>query len=177
DALRLPFADGAFDVAMSYGLLEHFDQQAISFCLQESYRVLKPGGVLVGDIVHSRFSARKVAIGLNFAASAVYHVLRGQWRRVPSLSQGYFHPFYENTLGLAEWKEYLRRNGFADVRILCIRPFPALAVTGALEKLYIRLMEAMLPFYRWFDESQSWLSRHWGWTYLFYATKPIVEGG
>lgn len=171
DALRLPFVDNAFDVVMSYGLLEHFDERAIASCLQESYRVLNPGGVLLGDIVHSRFSARKVAIGLNFVVSAVYHFLRGQWHKVPSLYHGYFHAFYENTLGLTEWKECLQRNGFMDVQILCIRPFPPLAVTGVLEKLYIRLMETMLPFYRWFDESQSWLSKRWGWTYLFCATK------
>jgi hypothetical protein len=109
---------------------------------------------------------------LNFAASAVYHTLRGQFRKLPSLRAAYFEPFYENDLGLVDWAECLKAFGFIQVQVLCIRPFPPLALAGRLENVYIRLMERALPFYRWFDQSQSALSRRWGWTYLFCAVKP-----
>jgi ubiquinone/menaquinone biosynthesis C-methylase UbiE len=45
DALRLPFADGAFDVVMSVCAIEHFDDGPAA--LAEMARVLKPGGDLV----------------------------------------------------------------------------------------------------------------------------------
>ncbi len=45
DALRLPFADGAFDMAMSYGVIEHVsDHEAM---VSEMARVLRPGGRLL----------------------------------------------------------------------------------------------------------------------------------
>lgn len=45
DALRLPFADGSFDVVMSVCAIEHFDDGAAA--LAEMARVLRPGGDLV----------------------------------------------------------------------------------------------------------------------------------
>lgn len=45
DALRLPFADGAFDVVMSVCAIEHFDDGPAA--LSEMSRVLAPGGDLV----------------------------------------------------------------------------------------------------------------------------------
>lgn len=45
DALRLPFADGSFDVILSVCAIEHFDDGAAS--IAEMSRVLKPGGVIV----------------------------------------------------------------------------------------------------------------------------------
>jgi ubiquinone/menaquinone biosynthesis C-methylase UbiE len=55
DALHLPFTDAVFDVVMSYGLLEHFEERALASSLQQMHRVLKPGGILLGDIVHNGF--------------------------------------------------------------------------------------------------------------------------
>ncbi len=45
DALRLPFADGAFDRVMSICAIEHFDDGERA--LDEMARVLRPGGELV----------------------------------------------------------------------------------------------------------------------------------
>jgi 2-polyprenyl-6-hydroxyphenyl methylase/3-demethylubiquinone-9 3-methyltransferase len=43
DALRLPFADGAFDVACSMDFLEHVEDPAAA--IREAGRALKPGGL------------------------------------------------------------------------------------------------------------------------------------
>lgn len=45
DAARLPFADAAFDVAVSMDTLEHLPPKVRPEALQEFVRVLKPGGV------------------------------------------------------------------------------------------------------------------------------------
>ena len=49
DALDLPFADESFDVVVSIGLLEHFED--VEPPIKEQYRVLKPGGLFIGYIV------------------------------------------------------------------------------------------------------------------------------
>jgi len=48
DALRLPFADGSFDVVFHQGLLEHFRDPGPM--LDENVRVLKTGGTLLVDV-------------------------------------------------------------------------------------------------------------------------------
>lgn len=48
DALRMPFADGRFDVVYHQGLLEHFREPGL--LLDENVRVLKPGGLLLVDV-------------------------------------------------------------------------------------------------------------------------------
>jgi SAM-dependent methyltransferase len=175
DAFRLPFRDAAFAVAMSYGLLEHFDRDALARSMAEAGRILRPGGVIMGDIVHGRFSARTVGNWLSFAALSLYRVLRGQWRRVRPLYGACFESLYENDLGPRDWEDCLKGSGFEDVILLSIRPFPPLAIAGRLDQLYVRFMERALRLYRWFDRSQSWLARRWGWTYLFRAVKPVTE--
>lgn len=55
----LPFRDGAFDVVMSYGVIEHYSEQRARDMLAEHARVCRPGGlVLVStpnslDLLHS----------------------------------------------------------------------------------------------------------------------------
>jgi SAM-dependent methyltransferase len=44
DARRLPFADEAFDVVFSYGVLQHFSKQDVAVTVGEIARVLSRGG-------------------------------------------------------------------------------------------------------------------------------------
>lgn len=56
DALHLPFADASFDLTVSVGLLEHLEGPDMRQCLQEQFRVLKPGGLLAFINVPHKFS-------------------------------------------------------------------------------------------------------------------------
>ncbi|NOZ62748.1 MAG: class I SAM-dependent methyltransferase [Calditrichaeota bacterium] len=48
DAFRMPFPDNSFDIVFHQGLLEHFrDPRPL---LQENFRILKPGGLLLVDV-------------------------------------------------------------------------------------------------------------------------------
>ncbi len=52
DARDLPFADNSFDVTVSIGLLEHFEN--VEEIINEQYRVLKPGGAFLAYVVPER---------------------------------------------------------------------------------------------------------------------------
>jgi ubiquinone/menaquinone biosynthesis C-methylase UbiE len=49
NALDLPFASGSFDVVVSIGLLEHFEDIALP--MREMDRILRPGGLFLGYVV------------------------------------------------------------------------------------------------------------------------------
>jgi SAM-dependent methyltransferase len=166
DAMRLPFADGAFDLVMSNGLLEHFASEPLSALLAEVLRVLRPGGLFIADMIPKRLDVRAVGNVLNFTASAAYHLARGRFGRLRELPGMYFEPYYETGFAPEEWERILREAGLRDVRVQVCRPFPPLAIRGWPEAAYTRVMRAMLPLWRRFDAADSWLTRRWGWMYL-----------
>lgn len=50
NAAVLPFPDAYFDTVYTISALEHFADEDELACVREIYRVLKPGGVLVGTV-------------------------------------------------------------------------------------------------------------------------------
>ena len=76
DGERLPFADGTFDAAYSFGVIHHTDHpDAVA---DEMYRVLRPGGRFLVAVYHrtSMFAAQKV---LQYVLSGSF--LRERWSR------------------------------------------------------------------------------------------------
>lgn len=51
DAERLPFPSVSFDAVFAFHLLMHLDETAIRAVFAESFRILRPGGVFITDIV------------------------------------------------------------------------------------------------------------------------------
>ena len=57
-AAKLPFADGAFDLVVSIGMLEHVDPAYRTEMLQEIFRIVRPGGyffLIAGPTVNTPF--------------------------------------------------------------------------------------------------------------------------
>jgi ubiquinone/menaquinone biosynthesis C-methylase UbiE len=48
DAMRLPFAEGSYDVVLALDAFEHFDDDVTA--MRETLRVLRPGGLLVATV-------------------------------------------------------------------------------------------------------------------------------
>lgn len=172
DIFQLPFADASFDVVMSYGLLEHFTEEALTRLLAETSRVLRPGGIHIVDIIHGRQSIRTFATIVNFAASACASLLRGRVDQIPQLREAYFNHYYENTLRASEYAELFRASGLEQVQAHTCRPFPLLAVSGAAERLYLAAIKLALPLWRWFDRTDVPVVNALGWMYLVYGIKP-----
>jgi SAM-dependent methyltransferase len=65
DARALPYGDGAFDLVLSIGLLEHFDDPAP--VVAEKARVCAPGGVVWDEIIPSKRSVQLAAVPVSSA--------------------------------------------------------------------------------------------------------------
>jgi len=65
DIQSLPYADGHFDAAVAFSILEHLQADALKVAAREVAQVLQPGGVfLVGcPAVHRAMNAAFLAIG------------------------------------------------------------------------------------------------------------------
>ena len=66
DAFKLPIANNSFDVVFHQGLLEHFRNPVP--LLEENFRVLKPGGILLVDVpqkYHVYTIIKHILIGFN----------------------------------------------------------------------------------------------------------------
>jgi ubiquinone/menaquinone biosynthesis C-methylase UbiE len=111
DALDLPFADGAFDVALLSTALHHFDDDAD--CLQvlrEMHRVSRLG-LIVNDLARSRGAL----LGARLLAATV-------WRRHPVTR-------HDGPLSVrraftpAELRDLAARAGFGKARVYAHVPF------------------------------------------------------
>lgn len=171
DAYSLPFPDGAFDLVMSYGLLEHFTPEQLAPLLCETNRVLRPGGLHVVDIIHGRCSVRTLASYAHFLASAGARVARGRLRGLGAVYRSYLKNYYENRLGPDDWRRLFVESGLKQVGVHTCRPFPLLALSGGAEQLYLGLLRLALPLWRWYDQTDSRPLRWLGWMYLVYGVK------
>ena len=84
DALRLPFADGSFDVAVCQLALHHFDTRTAATVLREMDRVSRRGWV-VADLLRRRRALAWITLFSLFASPMVRHdartSVRQGWRR------------------------------------------------------------------------------------------------
>ena len=176
NTLQLPYATNSFDVVMSYGLLEHFELASLHQLLDETIRVLRPGGLFVADIVPGpeRFNVRTLGMMVNYIASAGMHLLTGKWHQLPSLYQQYFEHYYESSYDSQRWTQILNEHDIEQVKVDVCRPFPPLAVSGLLENVYTNIMRRFLPFHQRFDGANNWFTTRWGWMYLASARKQVA---
>jgi SAM-dependent methyltransferase len=176
NALELPYADGSFDVVMSFGLLEHFEPEPLNRLLADVIRVLKPAGLFIADIVPGpeRLNARTIGIMASYVGSLGFHLLRGKWLRARELHRLYFDYYYENTHDDGLWASKLRQHGLCNVNVDVCRPFPPLALAGIAERAYTGVMRRSIEWHRRFDQANSWFVRRWGWMYFATARKPSI---
>lgn len=157
----LPFEDASFDVVTSFGLLEHFED--VDNVIAEMARVTRPGGMLFADIVTERFSVQTLGNVFNAIVRVVYYTLKLQPLEGIREAKSLFRPdFYENSYSTEQYIEFLERAGLGDVHLRGNRPFPGLTLPGLVERVYVRLMRALMPVWRMFDGSSSAFARWFG---------------
>jgi len=103
DVLKLPFKNEAFDVYLSFGVVEHFEAGPTE-ALQEARRVLKKGGIIVLETPHDNFLRR---------TKHFFGFLKRKKKRTSELQ------FYEYRFKVSELKKFLKNLNF---KILAIYP-------------------------------------------------------
>ena len=162
DGFRLPFADGSFDVVLSSGLLEHFEDP--SPIVREMVRVLQLGGVFYSDIAPRKFSLFR---SLDWV---------GKLKR--AVTGEYLETFYERPFTSRQILELLGASGLADAQVFAagvVPPYlPLMYRSRRLREGQVRLIERTKGFWKRFDRTRvaEWL----GFYYFAWATRPSLDG-
>jgi ubiquinone/menaquinone biosynthesis C-methylase UbiE len=120
DANALPFKDGSFDVVVSIGLLEHFEN--VEKPLREQWRVLKPGGTCLAYIVPERPDNvqryfRWVNLGLKLA-SPLWATLKAVAAKAE---------VYRSDFGSERYLDVVRDLSVTDVFVSGVYPLPMIS--------------------------------------------------
>jgi SAM-dependent methyltransferase len=158
DAFSLPFREDTFDVVLSTGLLEHFEDP--SPIVGEMVRVLRAGGIFYSDIVPRKFSLFR---SLDWAGK-VNRAVTGQR----------LAPLYERSFTSREIHDLLACHGLVGPRVFpagVLPPYlPLLYRSRRLREAEVRLVERTEAFWKRFDGTRwaEWL----GFYYFAWAIKP-----
>jgi SAM-dependent methyltransferase len=148
DLLDMPFDEGSFDAVVSYGVVEHFEDDGLGPPLSAIFRVLRPGGTAIVT-VPSVNALRRIG-DLRHRLSEILH------GRSPSLRRGRFGyaihprsgPFFEYRLTTAQFEAACRAAGFEIVRSQ-----PIYHIDG----LYHALGGRIIRYERWQFVLPPWL--------------------
>jgi len=169
DLRGLSFSDGRFDVAYCGGVLEFFPDPGQP--IREMVRVLKPGGLFAANIVPRKFSIQSIADIERTVAYSLGNAARGRFKDALKISQSVPRNYGVSRAPLDAYLDACREAGLESVAGFAVTPFPALAMPKAGQKLYGRLLAALLPSWRRFNRSRGRWAKTWGLGYLIYGVK------
>ncbi|MDD5129523.1 MAG: class I SAM-dependent methyltransferase [Candidatus Omnitrophica bacterium] len=166
---QLCFKNGQFDIVFSGGVLEFFEnaQQPIN----EMVSVLKPGGIFAAHLVPRKFSIQTIADIERTIACSIANLCRCRFKNVFKVVRNIPDDYEVSGLPLEKYIEMCKKAGLSSVTGFVTTPFPVLALPGAFQKAYVSLMRKLMPFWRRFNESNNFFSKHLGITYTIYGIK------
>ena len=161
DVYKMKFPDNTFDIVMSCGLLEHFED--VETVIKEMVRVLKPGSIFYAGIIPKRFSVQKVAdVMFNSLVAFVFFIGKGKIKKALKSAFNIIiskKDYYENSYTVEEYKHFFKRAGLKDVVIVGDNPYPALNLPLPLEQMYVWVLKKFgMGIWRKFNSSNSWFS-------------------
>lgn len=148
DALATPFPDDHFDVAVSIGLLEHFED--IAPPLEEQIRILKPGGVFLGYVVPERpVSVQTLGAPLNAALRLWDRYTSSETRPAAPPKQELYRNTFDSTayLDVLDRLAVKNRGAFGMFPVPLVShswKFPFTAMSPAAEKRLMATWRALL---------------------------------
>jgi ubiquinone/menaquinone biosynthesis C-methylase UbiE len=171
DALALPYRDAEFDVIVSIGLLEHFEN--IESAVTEQLRVLKPEGVFLGYVVpERRLSVQTLAAPLNL-------FLRFLSKFKASSQSPSKTPLYRNANIAADYLAVMRKAGVRECGSFGMFPVPLVSHSPAFpfslmspraERVLVKIWRALLSLRR--PRRDPWICREgWGLAFLVWAKR------
>jgi len=160
DALEMPFDSNSFDVVVSIGLLEHFEE--IEKLVFEQFRVLKRGGMFLGYIVPERpFNIQRYFNWLNKTLSLLNRIF-GQ--RNKDYTQKV--DIYRSDYGSERYLPAIRSLPVTDIQVYGVYPLPMIShspgfpfslLPSPVEKGLTRLFETVLAARKFIYRKNPWL--------------------
>ena len=182
DCLAMPFPDDFFDVIVHCGLLEHFEDYTAP--LAEQWRVLKPGGVIIANIVPEKRSVQTFFGFINRVLAAIRRLLemlgivRGVKKKEKPALYRSSHGSKPYAAVLREWgADIAYQGGIFPVPSLSYSPgFPFTLLPPLLERMLVLLWQSVLAVRRmiWRHRHPWMCSEYWGQHVLVVARKPLL---
>lgn len=144
DAERLPFPDGTFDLVMSHGLLEHFEDPAPA--IHEMARTLHPGGLFFAEIVPRKLSLQSFAHVFNATAKFLVFGFTFRWRRLRASLRHVLPDYHESRFGPDRYRAILEELGI-EASACPAEPYPRLSLPPSWNRRYAAWAERRMA--RW----------------------------
>lgn len=159
DALNMPFPADNFDVVVSIGLLEHFEE--IEEALSEQIRVLKPGGLFLGYIVPERpDNIQKWYRWINSALKAIA-TMSGSKKKAPPKTD-----IFRSDYGSERYLNALSGKGITDIQVMGMYPLPMIShspefpfslLPKPLEKTLTLIFRSVLKTRKFLYKRNPWI--------------------
>lgn len=149
----LPFSDDKFDIVMSFGVLEHFED--MRGVIAEMKRVLKKRGTFFASVCPKRYSIQIGGNLINTFMRFLYNLKHLRFKEAFFNSYPAKPGFFENSYSADEYIDIMQSCGFLDVKLSGSRPFPSLDLTPYLFKAYILIMRYLKPLHILFEKYPS----------------------
>lgn len=166
---QLPFLDDRFDLVMSFGVLEHFEDMAPA--IREMIRILKPDGIFFAAVSPKKYSVQLIGNLINTFMRFIYNLKHLRFREAFFNSYPAAPGFYENSFSSQEYLKAMRDCGLKNVKLSGSRPFPSLNITPSMFKMYIVLMKMLKPLHLLFEMHASKFTELWGVEWSIVGTK------
>lgn len=158
DAENIPFKNNSFDLVLSTGLLEHFEDPQI--VINEMVRILKPGGTFYSDIVPKKFSLFRAH--MDFIKKLKYLMKKEK------------EDFYEKKLNSNDIKKMLHSAKLDDINVfpagVFLPPIPCEKTFPYLKEIEYNFLYRIQPLIKFFDD--TFIAEWFGFYYFAYAKKP-----
>lgn len=170
NAEKLPFADNQFDVVVSFGLLEHFEDPKVA--IREMVRVLKHEALFFADIVPNRISCQTLGNLFNSLAAFGYWLFQGKPGLGLTKALRNFKPeYFENSISWQEYKKIMSEAKLKKIQVRGNRPFPRLTLPKTLNYLYTLSLKPTIFIWKKFDRWNNFIPRMWGAGLWFWGYK------
>ena len=136
DFMKADLPANSFDCAMSYGLLEHFED--VRPIIGRMTALLKEDGIHIHTIIPKKFSTETVANALWFPFRMVKNLADGMKKGILSRSFRDF-PHYENSLSAEQYCRLFRQDGNVVVKCVAMGSlYPLIALPAGFGNLLVR---------------------------------------